>query len=339
MHAVFRCDATTDIGFGHLSRCLALAEAFALDGVASTFTGKFTSAAKDQIGAAGFKHIGLKAPVNGMAREEEGPSINCKHPADFVVVDSYRADRAYLENLKKLGLATVVIDDFCKLDAYPCDVIVNFTWEAPTLPYPAGPALVLGHNNLLTRRKLVARRQKSVERNRDGPVNNLLVAIGGSDPKGLAMRIVRLLSEVDREVCVHVLGQNEAQLQSALSHFAPGSAIVPRQPDLSEPLLWADAAITGGGLIKYESAYMGVPAAAIAQNEGQDGETKVFSGAGLAFDLGLADTVADRELANALSIFLNDIDLRAKMAERMQTSFVADPSANAAKAILEALKL
>ncbi|MEL7188801.1 MAG: hypothetical protein AAGK17_04550 [Pseudomonadota bacterium] len=338
MHAVFRCDATTDIGFGHLSRCLALGEAFALHGLACTFAGKFARTAKDQIEAAGFKHIGLKAPVNGIPRGDEETAINCKHPADFVVVDSYRADVAYLKHLRNAGFATLVIDDFCKLEAYPCDAILNFTWEAPTLDYPKAPALILGHNYLLARRKLVERRKQSVERQRGGELKNLFVAIGGSDPKGLALRIVRVLGAINRDVVVRVLGQASAELSSAVECFAKGSAVIAPQPDLSEQFLWSDVAITGGGLIKYESAYMGVPAAAIAQNEGQDGETKVFSGAGLVFDLGLADTVSDDELADRLNTFLSDAAMRANMARLMRSSFVADPSGNAAKAILEALE-
>ncbi|MEL7199131.1 MAG: hypothetical protein AAGL10_12525 [Pseudomonadota bacterium] len=334
MKAVFRCDATAAIGFGHLSRCIALAEAFRQCGVESVFAGQFDADASDQVAATGFTSHGFEAPVNSSSAAEELEGIE----ADFVVLDSYRADEAYLSDLKCMGHRTVIIDDFCKLSAYPCDAILNFTWEAPLLSYPEEPALILGHNHLLARRRLVEARQGSVDRNRDGVVENLLVAIGGSDPKGLALRIVGVLGEINRDVTVRVLGQPNAQLTAAIEPFAEGSAIVARQPDLSEQLQWADAVISGGGLIKYESAYMGVPAAAIAQNEAQDGETKVFSGAGLVFDLGLADTVSDDGLADRLNTFLNDAAMRAKMAGLMRESFIADPSGNAAKAILKALE-
>jgi spore coat polysaccharide biosynthesis predicted glycosyltransferase SpsG len=110
-----------------------------------------------------------------------------------------------------------------------------------------------------------------------------------------------------------------------------------RQPDLAEQFAWADACITGGGLIKYESAFMGVPAAAVAQNEGQDGETRALTRAGLVFDLGLADDRSDGELASALGSFLGDHDLRDSLAARARATFPDDPSARAAKAILGAV--
>lgn len=333
MNAVFRCDATADIGFGHLSRCQALAEALETHGVQSRFVGLFDPAARDQINAAGFSHEELSLPVNS----GEGANEIAKYDDDFVIVDSYRADSAYLASLQSSSGALVVIDDFCELEAYPCDVILNFTSEAPELAYPSAPVRLLGPQYLLTRRKLVEARALSVERHRNGPAQNVLIAVGGSDPKGITARLVRLLGERD-DVVVQTIAQDTAALTPLLSGFAEGSRALPRQPDLSQPLLWADVAITGGGLIKYESAYMGVPCAAIAQNEGQDGETQVFQAAGLVFDLGLADRVSDMELAKRLDFFLGDEELRANMATTMQTSFPPDPSNNAAKAILEAVR-
>ena len=333
MKAAFRCDATADIGFGHLSRCVALAEALEAHGVQSHFAGLFDPTARDQISASGFACEGLSLPVNSGDDAREIAA----HKAELVIVDSYRADSAYLAGLQSQSSALVVIDDFCKLDAYPCDVILNFTSEAPELAYPEAPARLLGPQYLLTRRKLVEARARSVERQRTGPACNVLIAVGGSDPKGITARLVRLLGERG-DVVVHAIAQDTAELTPLLAGFAEGSRALPRQPDLSQPLLWADVAITGGGLIKYESAYMSVPCAAIAQNEGQDGETQVFQAAGLVFDLGLADRVSDMELAERLDTFLGDEKLRAAMATKMQASFPPDPGNNAAKAILEAIR-
>ncbi|QFT77191.1 UDP-2,4-diacetamido-2,4,6-trideoxy-beta-L-altropyranose hydrolase [Erythrobacter sp. THAF29] len=339
MKALIRCDATAEIGSGHLSRCIALAEALQLFSVRCSFAGQFDGAAFGQIDLAGFECVRLSEPVNSRSAEQELASIVALHAADFIVIDSYRADDRYLSDLKSQGQSAVVIDDFRKLKIYDCDVILNFTWEAPTLDYPQGPALLLGPDYLLVRRKLVDARAESLARRREGPIQNLLVAIGGSDPKGITGRIVRLIDELNTEACVRAIAQPDDALEEALSRFAPGSGIVPRQPDLSEQFQWADAAITGGGLIKYECAYMGIPAASIAQNEGQDGETKVFSRAGLVFDLGLADCTSDKALAGTMNSFIENTGLRAKLAERMRETFISDPTVHAARKILEAIRL
>lgn len=328
-----RCDASAEIGFGHLSRCIALAEALRLSQVECVFVGMFDDAAEHQLALAGFDFTSLAAPLSSKSASEElgGRSADC------VILDSYRADEGYLAELKALGLALIVIDDFKLLPAYPCDVILNFTWEAPSLGYPSGPTLLLGPHYLLTRRRLVEQRKLSIERSRKGQVENLLVAVGGSDPKGITARLLRVLEGVARDVRLRTISADPDQLTPLLPAFVEGSEALPRQPDLSKHLLWADAALTGGGLIKYEAAYMGVPAAAIAQNEGQDGETQVFAKAGLVFDLGLADSVSDAALAVSLDRFLSDAPLRETMADRMRDAFIPDPSAHAANAILEAI--
>lgn len=338
MNAIFRCDATADIGFGHLSRCIALAEAFRLCTVDSSFAGLFDAPAKDQIAVAGFHRIDLAYPVNSGTGERDGLSGAMDNDdGSFVVIDSYRADETYLTDLKALGSATVVLDDFGALETYPCDVILNFTWEAGSLGYPEGPLLLLGPDYFPARRQLVELRPRSIERQRRGAVRNLLIAIGGADPKRIAARLVRILREDHSGICLRVIATNEADLAELLTGFAPGSLVLPRQPDLSEQLLWADATITGGGLIKYESAFMGVPAAAISQNEGQAGETRALTRAGLVFDLGLADDRSDEELASALDKFFADGALRDGLATRMRETFPPDSSAHAARAIVEAI--
>ena len=335
MHVLFRCDATADIGFGHLSRCIALAEAMRISGAECVFAGQLDTAAADQVRAAGFVCESLASPINAKGAMEELADLP---QPQAIVLDSYRADETYIAELGTGGHRVVVIDDFRALSSYPCDVVLNFTWEAPSLSYPDGPTLLLGPHYLPARRRLVEQRAHSIERDRTGPIQNVLIAVGGSDPKGITARLLRCLAGQTENFTVRAIAQNPEELEPLFASFATGSEILPRQRDLSDQLLWADAAITGGGLIKYESAYMGVPVAAIAQNEGQDGETQVFAKAGLVFNLGLADSVSDAQLAQALGTFLSEAALRKAMAERMREAFIADPSAHAAHAILEAVR-
>jgi spore coat polysaccharide biosynthesis predicted glycosyltransferase SpsG len=338
MNALFRCDATAEIGFGHLSRCIALAEAFRLSATDSTFAGLFDSAAKEQVAAAGFATVDLSAPLNSGAVEQDAlAALVSRTDRGVLVVDSYRAGEAYLTGLRALGSGVVVIDDFKALAAYPCDVVLNFTWEAPALEYPNGPKLLLGPEYFLGRRGLVEVRQESITRDRHGMVRNLLIAIGGSDPKQIAGRLVQILRDHGPDLCLRVVARNDHDLSDQLAAFTPDSRVLARQPDLSEQLLWADACITGGGLTKYESGFMGVPAAAVSQNGGQAGETRILARAGLVFDLGLADDRSDQQLGSALNLFLAEHAMRNEMSARFRDAFPADPAAHAASAILAAV--
>lgn len=337
MKAIFRCDATAGIGFGHLSRCMALAEGLRAFGTSSIFAGAFDPGARDQLDAAGFARVDLDGPVaTDRADRQFSDLATCEAP-DFLVLDSYRVDEGRLADLAPFAGATIVIDDFKALEVYPCDVVLNFTWSASSLAYPPGPRLLLGPEYFLVRRALVALRPRSLEHVRASVVRNLLVAIGGADPKRLAARVASILRVGHPDLCLRVVAANAADAADMVAGFAPGSLVLPRQPDLAEALLWADAAVTGGGLIKYESGFMGVPAAALSQNAGQAGETQTLAQAGLVFDLGLADERSDADLARDVERFLADAALREGLAARMRESFPPDPPANAARAIVEAI--
>lgn len=339
MIAFFRCDATSNVGFGHMSRCIALAEALRSLGIDSNFMGLFDQDAKDHIDRSRFNRIDLSHPVNSeMSEHKILADAMGTAPGSFVVLDSYRTDESYLAGLKAIGHPTVIFDDFNALVDYPCDVLLNFTWGAKSLVYPQGPALLLGPEYFLARRPFVELRSQSLERRRSGRIGKLLVAIGGADPKGIAPRIARILAGKATDLGLRVVAQDSEELAHALAHFAPGSLALSKLPDLSEQLLWADACITGGGLIKYEAAFMGVPAAAVSQNEGQAGETEALSRAGLVFDLGLVDADSDYELAQGLERFLADDGLRDGLMTRIRDLFPRDPSANAARAIVEAIR-
>lgn len=334
MRAVFRCDATPEIGFGHLVRCMALAEAFRMYGTQSTFAGHFDEAGRSQLVAGEFEWIDLPAPVNSPDGERAFARLQ---PPDFLVADSYRVDEAYLEDLKEAGHSVVLLDDFHSLQSYPCRVVLNFTVEAPTYDYPRGPTHLLGPEFFLPRRKLVELRAQSIAKDRSGMARNLFLAIGGSDPKGIAGRLIGILHETHSDCCLRALAPDTPEVTRLINDFASGSQIIARQENLSAEFCWADLVVSGGGLIKYESAYMGVPVAAISQNAGQAGESKAFAGVGLVFDLGFVDDVEDKDLMGGVAIAVNDMCARKLMAERMRSAFPPDPSAHAAKKILEAL--
>ena len=74
------------------------------------------------------------------------------------------------------------------------------------------------------------------------------------------------ISAHGRGSLVHVIvGRDYAhhkELSLLVRHFSEG-LIATQVIDLADEFAWADLCICGGGLTKYESAYMGVPAAVL----------------------------------------------------------------------------
>ncbi len=344
MRVLFRCDAAREIGFGHASRCLAWAEALREEGVETAFVGAFSPPARAFVEAAGFEVIEAGGIVNSEGDLTRLISTAADQRASSIVLDSYRLDAAYLTNLSDAGTPIAVIDDFKALARYDCALILNFTVGAPQLDYPRnGPTLLLGPEFLLCRRALVQARTKSLRRVRSGPIRNLLVAIAGEDPKDLTGRVVDLLIQDHPDICLHVIvassySGKERMDQQLASFFAPGSKTLSGLPNLAEPLAWADACIAGGGLIKYESAYLGVPVAVLSQNEEQAAETTTFAKLGLAWDLGLSAATSDDLVRQRLQSFVKDSALRVGLSSRGAHVFPEDPAGRAAQRLTHLLR-
>lgn len=331
---LFRCDGTIKVGLGHVSRCLALAEALAEDGFICNFLGQFEDGADELLAAANMAvlesawEIGSEEDL-AYARE----LIHSRHVSGLVL-DSYEVNDTYLTALN-LETPVLLIDDFIRLKHYNCSAILNFTVAAPGLKYPDENELcLLGPHFFLARRWLRQIRQnpKVVHEG----VRNVLVTMGGVDFHDLSCKILWVLLKIDQNMCVHVIVgrsfRNIEELSSLVCGFVNNSYVAVQLPDLANEFNWADVCICGGGLTKYEAAYAGIPTAVLSQNRDQAYETNQFAGRGLCVDLGLGDEATDTALETRLSVFFSDWKLRKSLSQAGLDSFPENPTMNAAKA-------
>jgi N-acetylneuraminate synthase len=304
MRCVFRCDGTATTGLGHVSRCAALAEGLSEQGVSSLFSGQYSEAALTIIAAAGAKV------------EAAGDDALA---ADATIVDSYALTESDLSSFGQRTTAglLVVIDDFARLKAYPRgSVILNFTVGAKGLRY-AGEELRLlrGPQFLLARKAL-----RDLRRNARRPVQRprrFLVAIGGYDPLALSDRVARSLARVAPEAVVDIARGGRDSLASA---FAA-----------------CDAVVSGGGLTKYEAAYLALPVAVVSQTEEQAEETQAFAALGLAVDLGHGARLDDAMLDRALDSWISQGSARLRAQTACLATFPEDPTSTAAQAIVASI--
>ena len=147
---LFRCDANERIGFGHVARCLAWAEALADEGAHVEFAGEYSEDAKTLIDAAG-----ISRPPN------EATTLEW----NAVVLDGYHFADDEMLNAFKRPCRRIWVDDFGDRGTYLCDAVVNFTVGAQRLAYPGSVKnCYLGPNYFPARRPLRALRASPRER-------------------------------------------------------------------------------------------------------------------------------------------------------------------------------
>lgn len=282
---IFHCDATAATGLGHLSRCLALAEALRRRGGRAVFHGHWAGAAFTLLAASGFDFRGKVTPTGSAEDADALAELAANEDAAGAVADSYALDAAWLAELARRETAVALVDDFAQLGDYSdCAGVLNFTVGAERLVYPRlrSELRLAGPSYFPAREKLVRLRQ-GVRATMSAPLRRILIALGGGDVRGMTLPLYRAVRRLAPEAEVRALlpgGPAQAAAQGLDPADFPAAA-----PDLAAHYAWADGSVTGGGLTKYECAYLGLPQAIFSQTEAQQEETVRFCAAGGGLDL------------------------------------------------------
>lgn len=164
-----RVDANAQIGYGHLTRCLSLAQE--LDDFERIVASK--SPLKNIIEVQDF-------PCRFLPIEDESDFLNTLNTSDWVLVDGYHFDSSYFSQLKAKGVKILVIDDLAEI-FYPVDLIINTAPLANSESYKAAiyTQFCLGLSHALLRPDFLKIAQES-ELNK--VKNSVFICFGGSDP-------------------------------------------------------------------------------------------------------------------------------------------------------------
>jgi UDP-2,4-diacetamido-2,4,6-trideoxy-beta-L-altropyranose hydrolase len=262
MWVVFRTGGGKQIGFGHIRRCLSLANALRSLNVNSSFVLDGDAKASDIVTSEGHAAILIHDDDYSQTAKEV-----LNRSARAIVVDSYSHPASYLKNLKSMGRRVVVLDDLAA-DFIPADLVVNGTAGAEEFPYVSDPSVtyLLGSSYILLRPEFENVGQRSYE-----SVERVLITLGGSDAFDLTPRIIdwvqSIFPQADIDVVVGPLFRNTRDIESTA--LGVDKIHLHHAPDMGRLMRNCDVAVSGGGQTTYELAATGTPTVAIrvAQNQ------------------------------------------------------------------------
>ena len=311
---LFRVDAGPGVGLGHLSRCIALADAVSDRGAQAILlvpAGGATSA-----NALATRHlVEVLAPPTrgGEADLMDTIARSHRHGCGVVVVDSYAVDAQYLGRLREAGLFVTFIDDLAR-EAVPAQVVVNGGAQAAQLPYRSSTGdtrFLLGPEYALLRPESLAR--ASVER---GAVEQVLVTVGGDDPLGATSMLIGLLDTAPGTFAVVAtvgpFSVRRHEVEAAAVRSRRVVKTVSAATGLSECVAIADLAVSAAGQSLYELAACGLPTIAVELFDNQAGSVAALAAAGVVRSAGR----------------LSDPECAARLLEHLAT-LIADPSERA----------
>jgi len=268
-HALFRCDASATIGAGHVTRCLALAEALSGAGWCISFAIRpGTTATVSEIERGGYS---LHEMPDKATEEPAALRASCPDGVDLLVVDHYERDIHFEQACRGFACQILVMDDATGR-RHDCDFLVDAAVTDRSVYADAIPAqarLLLGPAFALVRRSFVERRAEALLRRDGRPVENILVSFGATDPRNVTSVALSALESTAEECAITVALSSQAPHLDEIRAKLHGQMQLILDGDMSELMTLADLGIGAAGASSYERAVLGLPSIAVVAADNQ----------------------------------------------------------------------
>jgi len=313
--AIFRCDASPLIGAGHVSRCLALAEALHEFGWDISFVvSSKTRETAPALAASGFN---IHALANG---ECELQTVRAVAPggAVLVVVDQYERDQSFERSCRSFASKILAFDDTSRRH-HDCDVLLDSGAAEPAVyvdRVPSHAAVLTGSAYALMRRSFIERREAALARRDGRPVKSILVSCGATDPMNCTVPVLKALAGIVHDATITVVLSSRApHLDSVRRHLHRNMQLRLDANNIAELMTDADLAVGAPGATAFERAVLGLPSIMVAFADNQRGVARMMSDAGAVIDAGTLDSGLVERLRRLLKRALEDGELRRRMAK------------------------
>jgi len=282
MNIVFRVDSSSEIGVGHVVRCLTLADELLIRKVKITFI------CRDLPG-----HIGDLIHKKGYVLKLM-PCLNLKNnrqsnswlkvpwsidvadtvnmiesKIDLLVVDHYGIDAKWHQRISPYTNKIMVIDDLANRKLH-CDILLDQTFGREKTDFikyvNAKTLMLLGTKYALLRPQFAKRREDAnTKRKLYMGIKHVLISFGGADFNNNSEHVLRLLSSIEftnKPTVDIVLGSgslNKCEIEKAIKKQKLEINVLMNVDDMAELMFKADVAIGAGGTTSWERCTLGLP--------------------------------------------------------------------------------
>ncbi|MDN4500892.1 UDP-2,4-diacetamido-2,4,6-trideoxy-beta-L-altropyranose hydrolase [Alteromonadaceae bacterium BrNp21-10] len=204
MKALFRVDASADIGLGHLMRCLALAQTLARENFEIIFvcqhqTQNIALSRQDWVG-------GIVVIPEGFTQAQELDwlaMLNEMQQADVVIIDGYQFDSGYRQRLRAMAKKLVVFDDNNNSGELHGDLVINGANNAAELGYKISAPnaqYCLGSDYRILRQEFIQLDEVPWSQR-----HSLCIMMGGSDPLNITLPLLEALQQQNASMPIRVM--------------------------------------------------------------------------------------------------------------------------------------
>ena len=240
-----------DIGFGHITRCLSLYQAFEEREIKPKFIVNRDNNNEYLLNGANYQLLNWIEKPDKVFELLKG--------ADIAIIDSYLADSSFYIQVSNLVKTPVYIDDNKRLD-YPDGVVLNGNIHAETLNYPKKDGIIylLGTKYTHLRKEFWEVPEKKIKEK----IESIMVTFGGNDAKNMTPKILAFLNDKYQNLIKNVIIGRAFQNIDEIKKYTDKNTNLIYYPDaekMREIMFESDIAISVGGQTICELIRMGIP--------------------------------------------------------------------------------
>jgi len=323
MRIIIRVDASTDIGTGHVIRCLTLATSLKKNQHEVTFicrdlSGNLISHIEqdgfdvitltqaddasdnnDYVSHAGWLKVGWQTDA-----DESSRSLSNVGDIDWIIIDHYALDKRWESELRHHSRFMMAIDDLADRE-HDVDILLDQNLYPDMEKRYAHLVtevclMLIGPQYTLLREEFTSLLADIEPRTQ---LKNLLVFFGGVDAQNLTMKTIDAIQQLDKNLNVTVIIGNTNPHKQALFDRCSKSENIQcfhNVTNMAQLMLKADLAIGAGGTTTWERCYLGLPAIVVTLAHNQAAVNRAVAEQGACILAG-DTTVTENEIKTQLS--------------------------------------
>lgn len=314
---IFRCDASSEIGWGHFRRCYALAEIAQQSSrfKVSFLTRPVPKAIQKKISEihAGHQILEEKATLAEDVSALHSMFDLMSRKRIVVCIDHYDWESEAFQELKQDPRVILICFDDGLKRHYEADFLINQNLDAESIAYSTSASCqkLLGPKYVMVREEIHTLRQHPTERIADS--FQFLVTLGGGDRWGHTLKAVEAVKQSPEKFESHIVvgaGWPHAEQAKRLIGNHPRIHFYEDPSFFPQLMARADLAFCGAGMTTYELAYLGIPMLSVALVPHQQPIGQGWCERGASDHMGLADGVNAQMISERLHYWMGrDQDL------------------------------
>ena len=311
MKILFRVDSYPEIAIGHLARCINLGKTLEELGNQITIISYKDSETQARLNNSGLKFYLLDHKINNkdFIRLEKSLISKYKVDADLLIVDSYKVDSKYFNEMKFLYPIVVYLDDL-GLD-FNIDMVINPSCKLNSKDYIA-PIALCGADYLILDSEYKLGRTKIIQD------LTILITFGGIDHYDLTSTLIPLIENINNKIKLNILigpyYDNVHQIKLAAQKSKLKINFFEGVTNISSVILKSNLAITAGGVSVYELVAMSTPSIGIALWDNQKANIECLGAHEAIIPLFYSES---QEFSNELINSLEKLILHSNLQEKM----------------------